>query len=189
MYHLLNRKFPALVSFFSLFLLLLPVGAAHAKTAGEIDASVDAALADFRKSVKGAEEYLSSAKGVLVVPEAQKVGFIVGGQWGEGALRIGGNTADYYRMEAGSVGFQAGYQKANYVFVFLTQEALDKFRASEGWAAGADTGVTVADASLGASVNTLKGKASIVAFIFGREGLMGGYSLKGEKFTKFSPEK
>jgi lipid-binding SYLF domain-containing protein len=182
-------RFPALFSIFSLFLLLAPLGAAHAKTANEIDAGVDAAIADFRKSVKGAEEYLSSAKGVLVVPEVKKVGFIVGGQWGEGALRIDGKTADYYKMEAGSVGFQAGYQKASFVFIFLTQEALDKFRASEGWTAGADTGVTVADASLGLSVDTLKGQSSVVAFIFGKEGLMGGYSFKGEKFTKFSPEK
>jgi lipid-binding SYLF domain-containing protein len=167
---------------------MAPLGAAHAKTAKEIDASVDATLAAFRKDVKGADEYLSSAKGVLVVPEVQKVGFIVGGQWGEGALRVGGQTVDYYRMESGSVGFQAGYQKANFVFVFLTQEALDKFRASEGWSAGADTGVTVADASIGASVDTLKAKSPIVAFVTGKEGLMGGFSFKGEKFTKFQPD-
>lgn len=176
-----------LARFVFLVLALLSFRAAYADTAKEIDASVDAAIADFRKGVKGADEYLASAKGVLVVAEVKKVGLIVGGQWGEGALRIHDKTVDYYKMEAGSVGLQAGYQKANYLFVFLTQEALNEFRSGKGWAAGVDAGVTVVDGSVGTSIDTLKAKSSVVAFIFGKEGLMGGYSLKGQKLTKFKP--
>jgi lipid-binding SYLF domain-containing protein len=176
------RVFPALMA---LFFLLLPVGAAQAKSGKEIDASVDAALLSFKKEIKGADEYLAAAKGVLVMPDVKKVGFVVGAQWGEGALRVAGTTADYYKMEVGSAGFQAGYQKANFVFVFLTQEALDKFRASNGWTAGVDAGVTVVDASTPTmSADTLKSKSSVVAFAFGKEGLMGGWSGKGTKFTK-----
>lgn len=178
-----------LVRFVFTMFALLSFSTAQAATAGEIDAGVDAALAEFRKGVEGADEYLKAAKGVLVMPEVQKVGLVVGGQWGEGALRVKGKTVDYYRMEAASVGFQAGYQKANYVFIFLTDEALAAFRASEGWTAGAETGVTLVDKSIGVSVDTLKGQSSVVAFIFGKEGLMGGYSLKGEKFSKFTPGK
>ena len=186
---LIVSRFPILFRFVLAFFALLPFGAAHAAKASEIDAGVDAAVAEFRKGVEGADEYLKAAKALLVVPQVQKVGLIVGGQWGEGALRIQGKTVDYYKMEAASVGFQAGYQKANYVFIFLTDDALDKFRASEGWTAGADTGVTLMDKNIGVSVDTLKAKSSVVAFIFGEEGLMGGYSLKGEKFSKFTPEK
>lgn len=178
-----------LVRLFFTMIALLSFGAAHAATANEIDAGVEAALAEFRKGVEGADEYLKAGKGVLVMPEVQKVGLVVGGQWGEGALQVKGKTVDYYRMEAASVGFQAGYQKANYVFIFLTDEALAAFRASEGWTAGAETGVTLVDKSIGVSVDTLKSQSSVVAFIFGKEGLMGGYSLKGEKFTKFTPGK
>lgn len=187
----MSKSFLSRISaFFGLVAFLaLPVGAAQAGTASEIDANVDAALALFSKKVKGAEEYLGSAKGVLVMPEVRKVGFIVGGQWGEGALRVGNATVDYYKMGSGSLGFQAGYQKAQFVFIFLTQEALDKFRASEGWTAGVESGVTVVDEGIGLSLDTLKGKSSVVAFVFGREGLMGGYSFKGEKFTKFTPDK
>jgi lipid-binding SYLF domain-containing protein len=169
-------------------LAFLVVGAAQAGSASEIDTHADAALSDFRKTVKGADEYLAAAKGVLVIPEVKKVGLVVGGQWGEGVLRIGGKTVDYYRMTAGSVGFQAGVQQANYVFIFLTQEALDAFRTGQGWDTGIDAGVTLIDESIGASVDTLKAKSSVVAFIFGKEGLMGGFSLKGQKLSRFKPE-
>jgi lipid-binding SYLF domain-containing protein len=164
---------------------LLPLGAAHAGSAAEIDASVDAALMQFRKEVKGANEYLAAAKGVIVMPDVKKVGFVVGAQWGEGALRVGGKTVDYYKMEAGSAGFQGGYQKASFVFLFLTQAELDKFRAGEGYSVGVETGITVMDSSTPAmSADTLKSKSAVVAFGFGKEGLMGGWSAKGTKFTR-----
>lgn len=182
--HALNplRAFLAalMVSFF-----LLPVGVAHAKGTAEIDVSVDAALQRFKKEVKGANEYLAVAKGVLVMPDVKKVGFVVGAQWGEGALRVDGKSVDYYKMEVGSAGFQAGFQRANFVFLFLTQESLDSFRASSGWSAGVEAGITVIDASTPSmSADTLKSKSSVVAFAFGKEGLMGGWSGKGTKFTK-----
>ena len=170
-----------------LALFLVPFGAAQAKTAAEIDASVKATLARFQKDIKGADEYLKAAKGVLVIPEVKKVGFIVGGQWGEGALMVGGGIVDYYKMEAGSIGFQAGYQKADFVFIFFTADVLEKFRTSNGWTAGVDSGITFVDASLGLSADTLKSSAGVAGFAFGKEGLMGGMSAKGTKFTKFTP--
>lgn len=179
--------FAVRLSVFIAALSFLPIGAAHAKSGKEIDASVDAAMAQFKKEIKGADEYLAAAKGMLVMPEVKKVGFVVGAQWGEGALRVDGKTVDYYKMEAGSAGFQAGYQKANFVFMFLTQEALDNFRAGKGWSAGVEAGITVVDASTPAlSAGTLKSKSSVVAFGFGKEGLMGGWSAKGTKFSKLA---
>lgn len=179
-----DRKFPAFLALLAVAFFLFPMGAAEAKSSAEIDASVDVALDRFKKDVKSADEYLKAAKGVLVMPEIKKAGFIVGGQWGEGALRVGGKTADYYKMEAQSVGFQAGYQKMTFVFLFLTQEALDSFRASDGWTAGVEGGITVADASSGVTADTLKAQDPIVGFVFGREGLMAGWSAKGTKFTR-----
>lgn len=183
-------EFRAFLIALALSFFLLPLGVAHAKSPQEIDAGVDAALQGFKKDVKGAEEYLKAAKGALVMPDVKKVGFVVGAQWGEGALRVGGKTVDYYKMDVGSAGFQAGYQKANFVFLFLTQEALDSFRASSGWGAGVEAGITVVDASTPAmTVDTLKSKSSVVAFAFGKEGLMGGWSAKGTKFTKLPATK
>ena len=80
---------------------------AFAKTAQEIDVSVDVALDQFNKDIKGGEEFLKSAKGVLVLPKVVKAGFVVGGQFGEGALRIGGKTVDYYNTAGASWGFLA----------------------------------------------------------------------------------
>ena len=180
-----TAEFRAFFTVLTLSFLLLPPGVAHAKTPKEIDASADAALQSFKKDVKGANDYLKAAKGVLVMPDVKKVGFVVGAQWGEGALRIGGKSVDYYKMDVGSAGFQAGYQKANFVFLFLTQEALDTFRSSSGWGAGLEAGITVVDASTPTmTVDTLKSNSSVVAFAFGKEGLMGGWSAKGMKFTK-----
>lgn len=169
-------------------LAAMSVGSARAATAHQIDASVDAVLSEFRKSVQGASEYLEIAKGVLVVPDVKKVGFIVGGQWGYGALRVEGKTVDYYKMMAGSIGFQAGVQQANYVFMFMTDDALESFRRRGGWDAGIETGITVVDQSIGLSADTMKAKSAVLAFVFGKEGLMGGYSLKGQKLSRFTPE-
>jgi len=185
-----GRSLEALVAVLALGLFsLLPVAPAHAADAKSIDASADAALARFKKEVKGAQDYLKSAKGVLVMPDVKKAGFVVGGQWGEGALRLDGKTTDYYKMEVGSVGFQAGYQKASFVFLFLTQDALDEFRASRGWTAGVESGITVVESGFGGSLDTLKGRNSVVGFAFGKEGLMGGWSATGAKFTKIMPDK
>jgi lipid-binding SYLF domain-containing protein len=123
------------------------------------------------------------------MPEVKKAGFVVGAQWGEGALRSGGKSVGYYKMEAGSVGFQAGYQKANFFFLFMTQEALDQFRASKGWTAGVDGGITVVEASAGFNADTLKAQEPVIAFVVGKEGLMAGWSAKGTKFTKLPPAK
>lgn len=184
MYRSIVADFRALLAMLALSIALLPLGVAHAKEVGKIDAAVDAALQGFKKDVDGGAEFLKAAKGVLVMPEVKKAGLVVGAQWGEGALRVGGKTVGYYKMEAGSVGFQAGYQKANFLFLFMTQKALDDFRASDGWTAGVDGGVTVVEASAGFTADTLKAKEPVVAFVVGKEGLMAGFSAKGTKFTK-----
>jgi lipid-binding SYLF domain-containing protein len=75
-----------------------------AKTAKEVDASVDVAIERFYKQVKGAKEFVKSSKGMLVMPNVVKGAFIVGGEYGEGALRIGGKSVDYYNTVSGSIG-------------------------------------------------------------------------------------
>ena len=60
---------------------------ALAKTAKEIDTSVNACLDRFYKQVKDGKEIAAKAKGVLVMPGVIKAGLIVGGEYGEGALR------------------------------------------------------------------------------------------------------
>lgn len=166
-----------------------PANTVLAASAPEIDAKVATALAEFRKEVAGANEYLKEAKGVLVIPDVKKIGFVVAAQWGTGALRVGGRNVAYYKMDAGSAGFQAGYQKADFVFIFFTQDAVDKFRQSEGWTVGAEAGLTFVEVGTGVSADTLKNQNAVAGFAFGKEGLMAGWSAKGTKFTRVEPDK
>lgn len=156
----------------------------NAATAKEIDVSVDVALEKFQKEVKGSEEFLKTAKGVLVFPKVLKAGFGIGGEYGEGALRIDGETVDYYNTVAGSFGFQFGAQAKTIILMFMQQAALEDFRTSEGWEAGADGSVALVTLGAGGSVDTTNMKDPIVAFVFGQKGLMYNLTLEGSKFTK-----
>lgn len=166
-----------------IFSLFLAEGS-MAKTAKEIDSEVNEALKLFPKQVKGAKEFLNTAKGVLVIPNIVKAGLGVGGEYGEGAMRIGGKTVEYYALAAGSVGLQIGAQKTNLVLVFRQDEALKKFRASSGWKAGVDGSVAFIDMGAGKSLDTMNVNDPIVAFFFGQQGLMASATIEGAKFTK-----
>jgi len=156
----------------------------YAKTAKVIDGEVNATLKLFPQHVKGGKEFLKAAKGVLVIPNIFKAGLGVGGEYGEGALRIGEKSVEYYSLAAGSVGFQIGAQKRNLILVFMQEEALKNFRASSGWKVGADGSVAFIDVGKEKSIDTLNIKDPIVAFVFGQRGLMANATVEGAKFTK-----
>ena len=92
-----------------------------AKPASVIEAEANAALAVF-KTKPGAEKFLSQVKGYLIFPSVMKGGFIVGGEYGEGVLKVNGQTKGYYSIASGSLGFQAGVQSASYLIAFVSQE-------------------------------------------------------------------
>lgn len=156
----------------------------NAKTAKEINSEVNGALNSFPQYVKGGKEFLNVAKGVLVIPNIVKAGLGVGGEYGEGAMRIGGKTVEYYSIAAGSVGFQIGAQKMNLILIFMQDEALRNFRASSGWKAGVDGTVAFVDVGKEKSLDTVNIKDPIVAFLFGQRGLMASAAIEGAKFTK-----
>jgi lipid-binding SYLF domain-containing protein len=164
--------------------LLAGSSMAFAKSAKEIDIGVDVTLEQFRKDIKGGEEFLKSAKGVLVFPSVIKAGFGIGGEYGEGALRIGGKSVDYYNTAAASIGFQIGAQSKRVLLVFMQDGALKKFRESSGWEAGVDGSVALIKLGAGGSVDTTNIKDPIVGFVFGNKGLMYNLTLEGSKFTK-----
>ena len=159
---------------------------AQAATAKEIDVSVDVVLDRFKNDIKGADGYLASAKGVLVLPNVVRVGFFFGGEYGEGALIVDGKTVDYYSTAAGSFGFQFGAQSKDIVIIFMEEKALTKFRDSLGWSAGVDGSIVVVDEGAGGSLDTENAKDPIVGFVFGLKGLMLNLSLEGSKFTKLA---
>ena len=157
---------------------------AAAKTAAEIDAGVAAARDQCAKQIKGCEAAAEKAQGMLVFPEVTKAAIGVGGSYGEGALIVGDKTAGYYSTAAASVGLQLGAEKHAQIIMFTTAEALDKFRNSSGWEAGANAQVAMIDEGKAADIDSVLRSTPVVAFVFGQKGLMGDLSVEGSKITK-----
>ena len=163
--------------------LVVPT-ASFAKTAAEINSSVDAAIARFDQEVKGGAKFLASSKGVLVFPGIVKVAFVLGGQYGEGALREGGRHFGYYSIAGGSWGASIGIQKKDLLLVFRDAAALRHFENASGWQVGVDGAVTLVNVGVGADLSTMQINQPIVAFVVGQKGLMFDVSLQGAKITK-----
>lgn len=157
---------------------------AFSATAKEIDVSVDATLERFNKEIPVADSFIKKAKGVLIFPQVIKAGFGIGGEYGEGALRIGGKTVEYYSTMAASIGFQLGAQTKSIILVFTKEDALKAFRNSDGWKAGVDGSVALISLGMGDSLDTTTVKDPIVAFVFGQKGLMYNLTIEGSKFNK-----
>jgi lipid-binding SYLF domain-containing protein len=168
--------------------LMVP-GLAIAGSAAEIDRDVDAALQMLYESTPAAKELSKVAKGILVYPDIIKGGLIVGGQYGEGALRVDDKTVGYYNSVAASYGLQVGVQKFGYALFFINQSALDHLKKSKGWEIGVGPSIVVVDAGLAKSLTTTTAKDDIYAFFFHQKGLMAGMGLQGSKISRIAPDK
>ncbi|MFP3564660.1 YSC84-related protein [Paraburkholderia sp. SIMBA_030] len=149
-----------------------------------IDASVDGTMSRLFTTVTGSRELVSKARGVLVFPSVLQAGFIVGGQYGEGALRVGGGTVGYYSTVSGSLGLQAGAQSKAIVFLFMTQDSLDKFRNSDGWAVGGDASVALVKMGANGAIDSTTATAPVEVFVLTNAGLMADVSLQGTKVSR-----
>ena len=138
------------------------------------------------KEVKGSRELVRKANGVLVFPRVLAAGLVVGGEYGRGVLRTGGQTADYYSMTSVSVGFQAGAQSKAVVMLFMTREALDKFRNSKGWTAGVDGSVALLKVGANGEIDTATATGPVQALVLTNAGLMANLNLEGTKVTKLA---
>jgi lipid-binding SYLF domain-containing protein len=149
-----------------------------------IDADVDSTIQRLYATVPGSRELVAKSRGVLVFPSVIQAGFIVGAQYGKGSLRVGGSTVGYYSTTSGSFGLQAGAQSKSIIFLFMTQDALDKFRNSDGWSAGADASVALVKMGANGAVDTTTATNPVEAFVLTNAGLMADVSLQGTKVTR-----
>lgn len=159
-------------------------GETPAQKMAEINAAADASLALLYSSTPGSRELASKSLGILVFPKIYAAGLGIGGEYGEGALRVGGTTVDYYRTSAVTFGFQAGAQSKALILMFMTQAALDKFRASKGWTAGADASVAVMRTGAQGTIDLASATAPVSAFALTNAGLMAGVTVDGTKVSK-----
>lgn len=157
---------------------------AHAASAEEIDARVEAALERFYKETDVGKKLARKAKGILVFPKVKKGGIGIGGEYGQGALLRGGKTEGYYSIASASIGFQLGFQVKTEVILFMTGTALKEFLASEKWEAGLDGSVAVVEWGAGGEIDTQNVNDPIIGFIFSNKGLMYNLSLEGAKISK-----
>ena len=148
-----------------------------------IDANVDSALARLYAQDPSSRELIGKARGVLVFPSIVSAGLVVGGSYGQGALARPRPHLEYYSTAAGSVGLLAGAESKAVFLLFMTDEALDKFRASKGWTVGADASVTVVNAGANAQVDTKTAQQAIIGYVLTNGGLMANLSLEGTKIT------
>ncbi len=162
---------------------------ALAASASEINRDVTASLTTLYQTTPGAKTLASRAKGILVFPNIVKAGLIVGGQYGDGALREKGKTVAYYRSFAGSFGLQAGVQSFGYVLFFMDDASLRYLEESEGWEIGTGPSVVILDKGFAKNLSSTTLRKGIYAFIFDQKGLMAGLGLQGSKITRITPDK
>lgn len=161
-------------------------GAEADKRRREIDASVDSTLTRLYSMAQGSRELANKATGVLTFPSVFAAGFIVGGQYGEGALRARAQPTRYYSVASVSAGLQIGAQSKAIIFLFMTQDALDRFIKSSGWSVGVDAAVSVLKVGANGVVDLTGASNPVLAFVLTNAGLMANLSLEG---TKISPLK
>ncbi|MGA0542308.1 YSC84-related protein [Neotabrizicola sp. VNH66] len=152
----------------------------------QIDARVDATQNFLFNQYPGTRDLASRANGVLYMPLITEAGFVWGGAYGRGALRIQGVTVDYYSATKASIGLQIGAQQYAHALFFMTDAALADFRRGAGWAASADLRYATPDegATIGKATTELD---PVIALIFGQQGLIAGATLAGVKYTRIIP--
>jgi SH3 domain-containing YSC84-like protein 1 len=122
---------------------------------------------------------VGAARGIFIVPQMLRGGFIIGGSGGRGVLLAQDpvsaqwSSPAFYSMGSVSLGFQAGADASELILLIMTDRGL-KAMLSTDYKIGAD--VAVAAGPVGASAKAQT--ADILAF--GRsQGLYGGVSVEG----------
>ena len=181
-----ERLIVALASMLLAFAALQPERASAAG-ANQINREVTQTLSTLYRTNPGAKALADKAVAVLVFPNIVKGGFIVAGQFGDGALRSHGKTVAYYRSLAASYGFQAGVQAFGYVLFFMDEESRRYLDKSDGWEIGTGPSLVVLDSGFGKNLSTTTLQKGVYAFIFDQKGLMAGIGIQGSKITRIHP--
>jgi len=114
---------------------------------------------------------------ILIFPRVIKGGFMVGGQYGEGALFKNGKCTGFYNSVAASYGLQIGAQAFGYVLFLMTDDALAYLDKTEGLEIGVGPSFVAVDKGMARSLTTTTAKEDIYAFFFDQKGLMAGLEI------------
>lgn len=134
------------------------------------------------------KEIIGKARGVLIVPEMFKGGFIVGAEGGSGVLMVRGadgswSAPAFYTLAAGSIGFQIGGQVSEVVFTLMNDAAVNALLNNE-FKFGADAGVAVGPIGAGVEASTTSNLERDIYAFSKSVGLFGGGVLEGGKILE-----
>jgi lipid-binding SYLF domain-containing protein len=162
----------------------LPQGRAVADEAAEARALVEQAkvtlenfLAD--ENLAWFHDNVGKARGVLIVPQLLKGGFLVGASGGSGVFLVRDEKTGqwsypaFYTLGSVSFGLQIGAQAAEVILMATTEKGVDAFLSNK-FQLGADVGIAAGPVGAGAQAAT----ADILAFSRAK-GLYGGVSVEG----------
>ena len=171
---------------FTIICLCFCINPTFAASKDEVDSRISEAIKSFESEVPAGFVLSKKASGVLIFPNVVKAGFGIGGEYGEGALMIGGKIVDYFSVASASIGFQLGVQSRSQIILFMNSESLNTFRKSDGWKAGVDASVAVATLGSGGSIDSEVINRPIIGFIFSGKGLMYNLTFEGSKISKIN---
>ncbi len=146
--------------------------------------TVDRLLAD--KDFFELRAYIRGAKGIFIVPQLVKGGFIIGAEGGTGVLMARGTDGSwsspaFYTVAAGSLGLQIGGEVKEVVFVLMSDEVVDALISSE-FKLGADASITVGPMGRGVEASRSTDFSADIYAFSKSVGLFGGGALEGAKF-------
>jgi lipid-binding SYLF domain-containing protein len=158
--------------------------------AASLDADATAALNSLYAKYLKARELSKSAKAIVVFPSITKAGLGIGGESGNGVMRVKGKSVAYYNNSGVSSGLQIGAQKYGYALFLMTDKAVGAFGSAQGFEVGVGPSVVLMDeASMAKKTTTGNVQSDIFAFIFSQKGLMAGLGIQGNKITKIDKPK
>ena len=181
----MTRILAALMATVAMLALGVP-GAASAATAAQLDRDATAALGALYKRYPAAAALSKDARAIVVFPKILKAGLMIGGETGEGVMRIKGKTVGYYNSSGVSYGLQAGAQSYGYALFLMTDKAVQTLGTAEGLEVGVGPSVVVMDDGMAKKTTTTTAKSDIYGFVFGQKGIMAGLGLQGNKITKIN---
>lgn len=129
------------------------------------------------------ESLLKKAKGIAVIPNLVKAGFVIGARRGKGLLAVKNaqgvwTNPIFITMTGGSIGWQAGVQSSDVILIFRTQRSIDGI-VNGKFTLGADAAVAAGPVGRQANASTdAELKAEIYSYARSR-GLFAGIALDG----------
>lgn len=167
-------------------LLAFLAPAAHAGISEDAQASQAAVV--LRQLVRIPEQsippkLLQQAYAIAVIPRVLKIGFVFGGERGEGLLSVRTKSGKwsnpcFITLSGGSIGFQVGVSSTDIVLVFKNRQSVDSI-AQGKFTLGVDGSVAAGPVGRSASAGTdIKFKSEILSYSRSR-GVFAGVSAKG----------